>query len=79
MPRLLSLLGLLAIACSLARAGSWPQFRGPGGLATPDPDRPLPDEIGPTQAESLSVRASDVEPGWPQQPRLGWSPLSCSR
>jgi outer membrane protein assembly factor BamB len=47
--RLLSLLVLPALACSPARAGSWPQFRGPGGLATPDVERAVPDEIGPRQ------------------------------
>jgi outer membrane protein assembly factor BamB len=55
MPRLSSLLALLAIAYSLSWAGSWPQFRGPGGLATPDLDRPLPDEIGPTQNVQWTV------------------------
>jgi outer membrane protein assembly factor BamB len=49
MARLLSLLVLFSLAGSPARAGSWPQFRGPGGLGTPDVDRPLPDEIGPKQ------------------------------
>src|SRR5215469_5052077 len=49
MARLSSLLVLLALACSPARAGSWPQFRGPGGLAVPDVARAVPDEIGPKQ------------------------------
>jgi outer membrane protein assembly factor BamB len=30
-------------------AGSWPQFRGPGGTGTPDSDRPLPAHIGPSR------------------------------
>src|SRR5215469_9792742 len=47
MARLLSLLVLPALACTPAWAGSWPQFRGPGGLATPDVERAVPEEIGP--------------------------------
>jgi outer membrane protein assembly factor BamB len=46
---LLTLLVLPTLACSPAQAGSWPQFRGPGGLATPDVERAVPDEIGPKQ------------------------------
>src|SRR5437763_17184830 len=49
MARLFTLLVVAALACSPARAGSWPQFRGPGGSATPDVDRAVPDEIGPKQ------------------------------
>lgn len=49
MVRLSSLVVLLVLACAQAWAGSWPQFRGPGGLATPDAARAVPDEIGPKQ------------------------------
>jgi outer membrane protein assembly factor BamB len=47
--RLFILLVLAAFTCSPARGGDWPQFRGPGGLGTPDVERPVPDEIGPKQ------------------------------
>ncbi len=32
---------------SLVQAGSWPQFRGPGGSGLPDNDRHLPAEVAP--------------------------------
>src|SRR5262245_46832319 len=48
MARFVALLVVLALG-PRAQAGPWPQFRGPGGLATPDVDRPVPDEIGPTK------------------------------
>lgn len=43
-----------------AQAGSWPQFRGPGGNATPDSDKPVPDEIGPKTNVLWKV---DLPPG----------------
>src|SRR5262249_30275166 len=45
--RLLTLVALFGFACLPIQAGSWPQFRGPGGKSAPDTDRPVPDEIGP--------------------------------
>src|SRR5204863_476084 len=49
MVRCFTLLTLLGLACPPLQAGTWPQFRGPGGQASPDADHPLPDEIGPKQ------------------------------
>jgi outer membrane protein assembly factor BamB len=46
MPRLASLL-LTALVASPLLAGSWPQFRGPGGSALAVGEQPLPAEIGP--------------------------------
>jgi outer membrane protein assembly factor BamB len=42
------LLVMIGVLCaSAARAGDWPQFRGPNATGVPSEDLPLPDEIGP--------------------------------
>jgi hypothetical protein len=46
MRRLALVLGV-CLACAPARAGSWPQFRGPDGKAVAPDDQKLPAEIGP--------------------------------
>lgn len=50
MVRLLPLVALLVLTCPPAQAGSWPQFRGPGGRAVPDAEHPLPERIGPDES-----------------------------
>lgn len=45
LPVLTAVLGLCA--CAPARAGSWPQFRGPDGKAVAPDDQKLPAEVGP--------------------------------
>ncbi len=47
--RLVFVAALTAVTCgtAIARADSWPQFRGPNGCGRPNVDAPLPSEIGP--------------------------------
>src|SRR5262249_30200384 len=59
-----SALVLLVLACSPAQAGSWPQFRGPGGQGAPDVERPVPAEIGPKR----NVRWKGALPPGPSSP-----------
>ena len=61
MVRWFTLLTLLGLACPPSQAGTWPQFRGPGGQASPDADRPLPDEIGPMLQAMTRDFASDLQ------------------
>lgn len=59
MQRTLAGLSVILVT-SAALAGSWPQFRGPGGSGQPDVDRPLPAEIGPDRNVVWKV---DLPPG----------------